>query len=78
MQAKLVLPDASGQAYLFLLQCHKEFPNVWEHFWNFVMMNSKLTKWTMEKFFLENLQLQVSSWNFLMLVMTRDVVDRKC
>ena len=73
-----MLQDKFCEAYLFLLQHHKEFPNVWEHPQDLVIMNSKLTKWMMEKFSFEKLQLQVPSWNVLLPVMTGDVINRKC
>ena len=76
-QYYLMLQDKFREAYLFLLQRHKEFLDVWEHPEQFVMMNSKLTKRMMEKFSFEKLQLQVASWNVLLPVQTGDVIDGK-
>ena len=45
-----MLQDKFCEAYLFLLQHHKEFPNVWEHPGDFVMMKAKINKQMMEKF----------------------------
>ena len=73
-----MLQDKFCEAYLFLLQGHEEFPNVWEHPGDFVIMNFKLTNWMMEKFSFEKLQLQALCWNVLLQVMTRDVIEGKC
>ena len=76
-QYYVMLQDKHREAYLFLLQRHEEFPDVWEHPGDFVMMNSKLTKKMMERLPFERLLLQPALWNILMQIHTGAVVNGK-